>query len=157
MASRNGRYPPRSTSVSDHDVLTRARLETMLPHNLEGNALRSMSPMRKGRNGSNRFIPTSFFGTRYSASARPMYAGGVAETGIGALRGRTFSATKVPAPTRDVRYPSDFSRSNVATTVPRDTRYCRARSRVDGRRVDAERRPSTMAARSSPYSQTDRG
>ena len=75
MASRNGRYPPRSTSVSDHDVLTRARLETMLPHNLEGNALRSMSPMRKGRNGSKRFIPTSFFGTRYWASARPMYAG----------------------------------------------------------------------------------
>ena len=84
-------------------------------------------------------------------------AGGVAETGIGALRGRTFSATKVPAPTRDVRYPSDFSRSNVATTVPRDTRYCLARSRVDGRRVDEERRPSTIAARSSPYSQTDRG
>src|ERR1044072_3363908 len=79
MAFRKGRYPRRSTSASDHEVLPRARLETMLPHNFEGNALRSMSPMRKGRNDSNRFIPTSFFGMRYSASARPMYAGGVAE------------------------------------------------------------------------------
>src|SRR5688572_25584091 len=148
MASRKGGYPRRSISVSDHDVLTRARLETMLPHSLEGNALRSISPTRKGRNGPYGFIPTYDFGTRYSACARPIYTGGMAETGMRTLRGRTFCATKVPAPTRDVRYPSDFSRSNVATTVPRDTRYCRARSRVDGRRVDEERRPSTIAARS---------
>src|ERR1700746_2253553 len=61
--------------------------------------------------------------------------------------------TNVPALTSDETNPSARSCWNAATTVPRARPYCAARFLVDGNRAPDFNLPSTIAERSSVYSQ----
>ena len=151
MASRNGRYPRRSVSFSNHELKLRARCAAIRPQTSDGNSLMAGTPIRKGRMPSTKARSIQGCGGLYVEMTRRMYAGVVVAWLAG--RGASTRLTHVPNPTREVMYPSDCRRSKTLTTVPRESSYWLAKSLDAGSLAPGASRPSRIAERSSPYSQ----
>lgn len=151
-AARSGGYPRGLTSASSDRVARRNRRPAIRVHCATGNASNAGVMARNGRTGGSGTSGQgpSAWPNRESAGALAGTSPGGAPLAGGCSRssGRT-ALTRVLRPTFPSRYPWDCNCSKAVTTVPRDTRYRAASSRVAGSRAPRRSRPSRIAARTS--------